>query len=348
MKPTKNFASDNNAGAHPEIIKAIAEANQDYVPAYGDDPYTARAVAKFREHFGPKVEVFFVFNGTGANVLGLQALTGSYNAIIAPETAHINCDEGGAPEKFTGCKLYTVPTKDGKLKIELIKPLLDTIGNQHHNQPKVVSITQSTELGTVYTAEEVKAIADFLHERNMYLHMDGARLANAAAGLGCKLRDITGDAGVDVLSFGGTKNGLIIGEAVVFFNPDLAINFKYLRKQGMHLASKLRFISVQFECLLTNDLWLRNAENANKMARLLGTKLGKIPGISITQKIEANGVFAVFPPQIIPLVQERYLFYVWDEANSVVRLMNAFDTTEEDVHSFVEVVRGAMLKKGLI
>lgn len=348
MKPTKNFASDNNAGIHPEIMKAIVEANQGYAPAYGDDPYTQRAIAKFREHFGSEVEVFFVFNGTGANVLGLQALTGSFNAVIAPETAHINCDEGGAPEKFTGCKLYTVPTKDGKLNVELIKPLLDTIGNQHHNQPKVVSITQSTELGTVYTAEEVKVIADFLHERQMYLHMDGARLANAAAGLGCEMRKITGDAGVDVLSFGGTKNGLMIGEAVVLFRPELAKNFKYLRKQGMQLASKLRFISAQFERLLTNGLWLRNAENANQMARLLGAGLEKIPGITIAQKVEANGVFAVLPREIIPAVQKIYPFYVWDEANSVVRLMNSFDTTAEDVLAFVETVREAMLEKGLL
>jgi threonine aldolase len=342
MKPTKNFASDNNAGVHPEILKAIMEANQGYVPAYGDDPYTERAVAKFREHFGDEVEVFFVFNGTGANVTGLKALTGSFNGVIAAETAHINCDEGGAPEKFTGCKLLTVPTKDGKLTVEQIGPLLETLGNQHHNQPKVVSISQSTELGTVYTSAEIRMIADFLHERGMFLHMDGARLANAAAGLGCKLRAISGDAGVDVLSFGGTKNGLLIGEAVVFFQSGLARDFKYIRKQGMQLGSKLRFISAQFERLLTDDLWLENAANANKMARLLGAELEKIPEISITQKVEANGVFAVFPRRIIPRVQERYLFYVWDEALPVVRLMTAFDTTEDDVMDFVAVVREAV------
>lgn len=342
MKPTKNFASDNNAGVHPEILKAIVEANQGYCLAYGDDPYTERAVAKFREHFGSEVEVFFVFNGTGANVTGLNAITGPFNAVIAPETAHINCDEGGAPEKITGCKLLTVPTKDGKLTVELIEPFLGMLGNQHHNQPKAVSITQSTELGTVYTPGEIRAIADFVHEHNMFLHMDGARLANAAAGLGCKLREITGDAGVDVLSFGGTKNGLLLGEAVVFFRPELARDYKYLRKQGMQLASKMRFISAQFERLLTDDLWLKNAANANKMARLLAAELAKIPGISITQKVEANGVFAAFPRQIIPLVQKIYPFYVWDEAVPVVRLMNSFDTTEEDVYDFVRVVREAI------
>jgi threonine aldolase len=339
MKPTKNFASDNNAGIHPEILKAIAEANQGYCLAYGDDPYTERAVAKFREHFGPEVEVFFVFNGTGANVTGLNAITGPFNAVIAPETAHINCDEGGAPEKITGCKLLTVPTKDGKLTVELIEPFLEMLGNQHHNQPKAVSITQSTELGTVYTPAEIRAIADFVHEHNMYLHMDGARLANAAAGLGCQLREITGDAGVDVLSFGGTKNGLLLGEAVVFFRPELARDYKYLRKQDMQLASKMRFISAQFERLLADDLWLKNATNANKMARLLAAELAKVPGITITQKVESNGVFAAFPPQIIPRVQAKYYFYVWDEKASVVRLMTAFDTTEEDIRNFIQAVR---------
>lgn len=342
MKPTKNFASDNNAGVHPEILKAIVEANQGYCLAYGDDPYTERAVAKFREHFGPEAEVFFVFNGTGANVLGLQALTGSSGAIIAPETAHINCDEGGAPERFTGCKLLTVPTKDGKLTVEMIEPFLEAVGNQHHSQPKVISITQSTELGTVYTPAEIKALADFAHGHRMFLHMDGTRLANAAAGLGCKLNEISGGAGVDVLSFGGTKNGLLLGEAVVVFRPELVRDFKYLRKQGMQLASKMRFISAQFERLLTDDLWLKNAANANKMARLLAAELAKIPGISITQKVEANGVFAAFPRQIIPLVQKIYPFYVWDEAVPVVRLVNSFDTTEEDVYDFVRVVREAI------
>jgi len=345
LKPNKNFASDNNAGVHPEILKAIMEANQGYALAYGEDPYTERAVAKFREHFGPKVEAFFVFNGTGANVTGLQALTGPFNAVIAPETAHINCDEGGAPEKFTGCKLLTVPTKDGKLTVGQIEPFLEARGNQHHNQPKVVSITQSTELGTVYTADEIRAIADFVHEHGMFLHMDGTRLANAAAGLGCGLRKISGDAGVDLLSFGGTKNGLLLGEAVVFFRPELARNFPYIRKQGMQLASKMRFISAQFERLLTDDLWLRNAENANKMARLLEAELAKIPGISITQKVEANGVFAAFPRRIIPLIQERYMFYVWNEAVPVVRLMTAFDTTEDDVLDFVRLTR-EVVKKG--
>lgn len=342
MKPTKNFASDNNAGVHPEIMKAIIEANQGYVPAYGDDPYTTAAIARFKEHFGPEIEVFFVYNGTGANVLGLQALTRPINAIITPETAHIATDEGGAAERFTGCKLLTVPSKDGKLTVDQIEPFLDVWGNQHHNQPKVVSITQATELGTVYTPAEIKAIAGFVHQRGMYLHMDGARLANAAAGLGCKLNEISGAAGVDVLSFGGTKNGLMFGEAVVFFNPELARDFKYLRKQGMQLGSKMRFVGAQFERLLRDDLWLKNAENANKMARLLGTELAKIPGIVITQKIEANGVFAKFPRQIIPIAQERYLFYVWDENASIVRLMNSFDTTEEDVFSFVELVRKAV------
>ena len=335
----KSFASDNHAGIHPEILRAIIAANHGPALAYGADSYTAAALAKFQEHFGPEIAVYFVFNGTAANVLGLNAVVQPYQAVIAAANAHINTDECGAPERFIGCKLVAVPTDDGKLSIDQIATCLDVWDNEHHNQPKVVSITQSTELGAVYTPAEIKALAAFAHERGMLLHMDGARLANAAAGLDVGLNDISGAVGVDILSFGGAKNGLMLGEAVVFFRPDLAPDFKYLRKQGMQLASKMRFIAAQFETLLSNDLWLRNARHANVMARLLAAELAGIPQLKITQPVEANAVFVIIPPQFIPLIQAEYYFYVWDETTSEVRLMTAFDTTEQDVLDLVRVIK---------
>ena len=341
QRARRSFASDNNAGVHPEIVEAIRAVNEGHVVAYGDDDVTARVVKLFKKHFGKDVEVFFVFGGTGANTLGLKAITKPYNAVVCAETAHINVDECGAPEKFTGCKLISLPTSDGKLRIEQLEPLVHVFGNEHHVQPRVVSISQATEMGTVYTKQELKAIAKFVHGNNMLLHVDGARLANAAASLDASLKSITADCGVDVLSFGGTKNGMIYGEAVVFFDPKLAQDFKFIRKQGMQLPSKMRFISAQFEALLSGDLWRRSATHANRMARLLASELEKVPGgkISLTQPVEANGVFATLPKQFIPQLQKRYFFYVWNEAISEVRLMCSFDTTEEDIHDFVEVVR---------
>ena len=337
--PRRSFASDNNAGVHPEIVEAIRAVNEGHVVAYGDDEITARAVKLFKKHFGKDIEVFFVFGGTGANVLGLKAITQTFNAVICAETAHVNVDECGAPEKFTGCKLISLSTPDGKLRLEQLEPLVHVFGNEHHVQPRVVSISQATEMGTVYQKDELKAIAKFAHANNMLLHVDGARLANAAASLNVSLKSITSDAGVDVLSFGGTKNGMIYGEAVVFFDPKLARDFKYIRKQGMHLPSKMRFISAQFETLLSGDLWHRSAAHANRMARLLGSELEKVSPITLTQKVEANGVFAVLPKQFIPLLQKKYFFYVWNEAISEVRLMCSFDTTDEDIHEFVGLVR---------
>lgn len=337
----RSFASDNNAGVHPEIVEAIRAVNEGHVVAYGDDDVTARVVKLFKKHFGKDVEVFFVFGGTGANTLGLKAVTKPYNAVICAETAHINVDECGAPEKFTGCKLIALQTPDGKLRVEQLEPLVHVFGNEHHVQPRVVSISQATEMGTVYTKQELKTIGNFAHANNLLLHVDGARLANAAASLNASLKSITADCGVDVMSFGGTKNGMIYGEAVVFFDPKLAHDFKFIRKQGMHLPSKMRFISAQFEALLSGDLWHRSAAHANRMARLLASELEKVPGgkISLTQAVEANGVFATVPKQFIPQLQKKYFFYVWNEAISEVRLMCSFDTTEEDVHEFVKVVR---------
>ena len=338
-KPSRSFASDNNAGVHPKIMEAIAAANDGHVIAYGDDPYTARAVKLFREHLGKDVEVFFVFGGTGANVLGLKASTQSHHAIVCAQTAHINVDECGAPEKFTGCKLLPIITADGKVTAEEIKPLLHEVGFEHHVQPRVISVAQATEMGTVYTPRELQALAKFAHEHDMLLHVDGARIANAAAGLGVKLKNITRDAGVDILSFGGAKNGMMYGEAVVFFDKNLARDFKYTRKQGTHLPSKMRFISAQFEALLSNDLWRQNAQHANQMAQRLASELGKISRITITQKVESNGVFAILPKKYVPLLQKRYFFYVWNEEISEVRFMTSFDTTEADIADFVALVR---------
>jgi threonine aldolase len=335
----RSFASDNNAGVHPEVIEAIRAANEGHVIAYGDDPFTARAIKLFQKHFGRDIAVYFVFGGTGANVLGLKAITKSHQAVICAETAHVNVDECGAPENFTGCKLLTLATPDGKLRIEQIKPLLHGIGVEHHVQPAVITISQATEMGTVYTKKELKTLAAFAHDHGMLLHVDGARLSNAAVSLDASLKEITGDAGVDVLSFGGTKNGMMYGESVVFFNPKLAADFKYIRKQGMQLSSKMRFIAAQFEAMLAGDLWRCGPEHANRMAQLLATELAKLPQIKITQPVESNGVFAVIPSKYIPALQKKYFFYVWNEEISEVRLMASFDTTEEDIRDFVAFVR---------
>ena len=339
MTTKRSFASDNNAGVHPHVMEAIQAANDGHVIAYGDDPFTARAVEKFHEHLGKDAEVFFVFGGTGANVLGLKAMTQSHHAIICAETAHINVDECGAPEKFTGCKLLPVTTADGKVTIDHIKPLLHEVGFEHHVQPRVVSISQATEMGTVYTPREMKALSAFAHDHDMLLHVDGARIANAAASLKLKLKAITRDVGVDVLSFGGAKNGMMYGEAVVFFNKALAQGFKYTRKQGTHLPSKMRYISAQFEALLSGNLWRENAAHANRMAQLLAGELRRIPQIRITQKVEANGVFAVLPKKYIVKLQQQYFFYVWNEGTSEARFMTSFDTTAEDIADFVSLVR---------
>ena len=337
-RPIRSFASDNNAGVHPEVLAAITSANEGHVVGYGDDPYTESAKKKFEEHFGTGIEVYFTFNGTGANVLGLQALTRPYNAILCSDYAHICVDECGAPEKHTGCKLISLPHQDGKITVDAVKHAYHGIGDQHHVQAKVISITQSTEMGTVYTPEEIRALARFAHERDMFLHMDGARIANAAASLRQTLRQATRDLGVDVLSFGGTKNGMMGGEAVVFFDKSLSADFLYLRKQGMQLASKMRFIAVQFEALLTNDLWRRSAEHANQMARVLEVEVRKIPQVRIAWPVEANGVFAQIPSHAVEKIKERYFFYPWVEEQCIVRWMCSFDTTEKDIKDFAQVV----------
>jgi len=342
MKPVRSFASDNNAGVHSKVLQAIAAANRGHVVGYGDDPYTEASIRKFKQHFGADASVFIVFNGTAANCLSLKALAESYQAVLCAEAAHIYTDECGAPEKFTGCKLIPIPTVDGKLTVESVRHAYHGVGDQHHVQPRVISITQVTEMGTVYTPREVRELARFAHDRNMLLHMDGARIANAAVSLGLTLREATRDLGVDVLSFGGTKNGAMGAEAVVFFDKKFSRDFLYLRKQGMQLASKMRFISAQLEALLSNNLWRKNAEHANRMAELLQKEVSKIPRVKIVYKVEANGVFAQIPRHAIAKLQKRYFFYVWDEERSVVRWMCSFDTTEQDVRQFARFVTKAV------
>lgn len=339
----RGLASDNHAGIHPDIMKAMVAANNGHAVAYGGDPYTAAAVDRFRGHFGKNIDVYFVFLGTAANVLSLQAATEPYHAVICADTAHIHVDECGAPERHTGCKLLTVATPDGKLTCELIQRHLHGFGFEHHAQPRVVSITQATEMGTVYRPEEIRAIADLTHAHQMVLHMDGARLANAAVQLGVNLHQLTADSGVDVLSFGGTKNGMMVGEAIVFFNPALSRKFKYRRKQGMQLASKMRFIAAQFDALLSNDLWRRCAAQANAMATLLADELQTLPEIRISQKVESNGVYAIVPPDIIAPLQAVCPFYVWNAETSEVRWMTSFDTTEDDIRRFITQLKRTLL-----
>ena len=338
MKPSRSFASDNNAVVHPEVLEALRRANDGHAVGYGTDSYTDSAVGKFRDEFGSDGAVFFVFNGTAANVLSLQALTRPFHAVLCPEFSHIYMDECGAPERFTGCKLVPLPAPGGKLTVETVASAYHGIGDQHHVQPRVISITQSTEMGTVYTPAEIEALARFAHEREMFLHMDGARISNAVAAQQLTLRQATRDLGVDVLSFGGTKNGLMGAEAVVFFRPELAEDFAFVRKQGMQLASKMRYLAVQMEALLTKDLWRRNADHANRMARLLEQQVKKIPRVRIVYPVDSNGVFAQIPRAAMKKIQDRYFFYVWNEEESVARWMCSFDTTEADVREFAEFV----------
>ncbi|MCK5076151.1 MAG: low specificity L-threonine aldolase [Calditrichia bacterium] len=343
MKTNKNFASDNNSGVHPEIMNALNKVNEGYTIAYGDDKYTEEAVTAFKNLFGQDIEVYFVFGGTAANVISLQAISNSYNAIICADEAHINVDECGAPEKFTGAKLLDLPSKEGKITVEQIVPLLGSKSAPHHSVPSAISITQATEVGTVYSPEEIKQITGFAHKNNMYVHMDGARIANAAVYFNGDILSITKNAGIDILSFGGTKNGGMYGEAVIFFNTALTKNFPYLRKQSMQLSSKMRFIAAQFSALLKNDLWLKNAGQANKMAALLAKEASKIPGIEIMYPVQANGVFAKIPHKLIKPLQDKCYFYIWNEKENIARWMTSFDTTEKDVYNFIEEIKKELL-----
>jgi len=333
------LTSDNAAGIHPDVLRAIADANVGHVSAYGNDPYTAAAEALFRREFGEDVEVGFVFNGTAANVLGLSSGVRSYEAVICSEYAHINVDECGAPERYMG-KLLTVPAPDGKLTVDGISERILRVGDPHAVQPRAVSVSQVTEYGTVYTFDELRSICAYAQSRGLLVHMDGARLANAAVSLGASLREITRDVGIDVLSFGGTKNGIMLGEAVVFFDRELARNFAFRRKQGMQLASKMRFVAAQMTALLTDELWRRNAEHANAMAARLAAGIEAHPGCQITQRVQANAVFAMLPPEAVPALQAAYPFYIWNEQTREVRLMASFDTTVEEIDGFLALLAG--------
>jgi threonine aldolase len=335
----KNFASDNNSGALPQMFEAMAKANVGHVHAYGGDEYTERTVEKFKEFFGKDIEVFFVFNGTAANVLSIKAFLKTYESVLCAETSHLHMDECGAPELLTGCKLKTLSSPDGKITLEQLEKAYIRLGDQHATQPKMVSITQPTEYGTVYTQEEIKAIADWAHKHQCFLHVDGSRFPNACVSLGKSFKELTKDVGVDVLSFGGTKNGLVFGEAVVFFNTAYAKDFKYYRKQFLQLGSKSRFIAAQFEEYLSNNLWKKTAEHSLKMAQLLRSQLSEIPQVKITQKTQSNAVFAVFPRDWLKDLKEKNFFYVWDENTFECRLMTTFDTTEEQILDFTALAK---------
>ncbi|MCL1933162.1 MAG: low specificity L-threonine aldolase [Candidatus Azobacteroides sp.] len=340
----KSFASDNNSGIHPQIIQAIIDVNQGHAVGYGDDERTGEADLIFRKIFGEDVRPYYVFNGTGANVVALQALTRSYQSIICATTAHINSDECGAPVKATGAVLKPVSTPDGKLTPELIAGELHELGVQHHSQPQVIYISQSTEMGTVYTVEEVKAICDFAHSRNLYVHMDGSRLANACAHLGVGLRELSRDCGVDILSFGGTKNGMMLGEAVIAFRPDRNESLMYYRKQSAQLYSKMRYLSAQYIAYFHNDLWLQNAAHANAMAKYLADRIRNLPGVRFTQKVESNSLFLILPQPVIQKMLENYFFYIWNESANEIRLVCSWDTTPADADAFFERLKTILLQ----
>jgi threonine aldolase len=338
----RGFASDNNSGIHPSILNEMSLVNTGHTIGYGDDIYTNQAISLFRRHLGDEVEPYFVFTGTAANVLGITAVTRSWNSVITAFTAHIEQDECGAPEKFSGCKLLTVDTPDGKLTPALISKHMHGFGFQHHSQPRVISISQVTEMGTVYTPDEIKTLANFAHQNGMLLHMDGARIANAAVALNLPFRSFTTDAGVDILSFGGTKNGMMVGEAICFLRPGLSEDFKYLRKQGMQLASKMRFISAQFIGWFKDDLWKQLASHSNDMAQMLANEIREVDGIVITQPVEANGIFVIIPHKVAEELRSHYFFYPWNEETSEYRWMTSWDTTEEDIRTFARLVKKLM------
>ncbi len=345
MKTGRGFASDNNSGILPEILKAISEANVKHAAAYGEDPWTRKAEEAFEHYFGDGIAVYFVFNGTAANVLSLASCTQSYEAVLCSEMAHIYEDECGAPEFITGCKLIPVEPIQGKLTPEKLLPKIKGTGNQHHVQPKVISISQSTEFGTVYEPAELLALSRIAKENGLYFHMDGARISNAAVSLGLTFREFTREVGVDVLSFGGTKAGLLGAEAVVFFNEHLANHFKFRRKQSMQLASKMRFVSVQLEAFLTQELWLKSAQHSNQMAKYLKEKIRSMKKLEIAYPVDANGVFAWVPKSILASLQEQFPFYVWQngEEKDLVRWMMSFDTTQEDIDSFCQLLESKLV-----
>lgn len=343
MRLPRWFASDNTSPAHPAVFAALQAANDDGALPYGADPWTAKALAWFRAQFGADTEAFLVWNGTGANVVALRAMTRPFNAIICAEAAHINLDECGAPELLTGCKLIDLPTPDGKLTPDMLRQAVRGVGDEHSVQSRVVSIAQPTERGTVYTRAELTALCSEAHALGLLVHMDGARIANAAAALDLPLRAFTRDAGVDVLSFGAAKNGCMGAEAVLVFDPAHAGEMKFLRKQSMQLSSKMRFLAAQILALAEGDLWLANARNANAMARRLADGVRDLPRLEITQAVEANALFVMIPVEIVARLQRDFQFYVWNEKSGEVRWMTNWATSTEDVDEFVAAIRAAIL-----
>lgn len=339
MSARRGFASDNSATIHPEVMAAITAANTGHTFGYGHDDLTESLAGRFAEHFGPEARAYPVWSGTAANVLCLRAACRPWEAAICADTAHLNLDECGAPEAIASVKLLSAPAHDGKLTAELVEPLITRVGDEHAVQPRVISISQCTEVGTVYTVGEVEQLAELAHARGLLLHMDGARLANAAAALDVPLAELTTRAGVDVLSFGGTKNGLLGAEAVVFLNPSLADGFEFLRKQSLQLASKMRFLAAQLHALLTDDLWLRNARHANSMAAALAVAIRDLDGLEITRPVQANVVFAALAPDSIEALRSEFDFYVWDERRGEVRWMTSWDSTDEDIAQFAQAIR---------
>ncbi len=334
-----SFGSDNHSGVHPTVLSALQQANEGYCPAYGDDPLTQRMLGEIRDLFGGACEAWFVVTGTGANVLALQSLMRSYHAVACPATSHINVDECGAVQKFTQGRLQPILTPDGKLTPELVSARLHGNRDQHHSQYRIVSISQSTEYGTLYSLEELRALADFAHAHEMFLHIDGARLANAAVALDCTLKEMTRDTGADIISFGGTKNGLLFGEVIVSFQPALTSDMRFYRKQATQLFSKMRYIAAQYRAYLEGELWKTNASHANAMARLLAAKLMQFPQISITQPVVVNSVFCTLPLDWIAPLQEQFLFYTWDEPRCEVRLMCSYNTLPEHIEALADAIR---------
>lgn len=336
IKNMRSFGSDNNSGVHPKILEALSEANQNHTLAYGDDPWTLQAIDLIKSHFGEEADPFFVFNGTGANSIAVQATTRSFQSVLAAKTAHIAVDECGAPAFMSGASLKEIDTRNGKLTPRLLKPYLTGWGFEHHSQPKTIYISQCSELGTTYSVNEIKAIADVAHSHNMYLHVDGARLANAVVAEKSSFKEMITDAGVDILSFGGTKNGMMLGEAVISFRKEITENLKYIRKQSGQLYSKMRYCSAQFVAYFQEELWRKNAEHANRMAALLWDSIADIPDIDVTQSVDANIILVKIPTHAIKELLKKHFFYVWNEEFDEIRFVTSWDTTEEDIRMLAE------------
>ncbi len=332
----KSFASDNYAGVLPEVMQALHAANSEHAVSYGNDVLTERVRQQFCEVFGAEVEVLFVFNGTGANVLSISSATQTFNSVLCADLSHIYCDESTAPETITGCRFFPIPiNEEGKIEVVAIEQRIIRKGDIHYAQPAMISVTQTTEYGTVYSSAHLKEIGDLAKQHDLYYHIDGSRFFNAAASLGCSLKEISTDVGADILSLGGTKIGMMYGEAVVVFNKSLAEKIRFKQKQVMQLASKTRFIAAQFEALFINELWKKPANHANQMAQVLFNGLKEISQVQITKPVDANVVFTILPKDIIPALQVEYPFYVWNDFTNEVRLMCSFDTSEQEVEAFL-------------